>query len=63
MIQSMDQGNISSFKRHYKSKFMMELLKATNSSVDAVLALAKMFNLKDYVYSASESWEKIPKSA
>ena len=35
----------------------MELLKITNSRRDAVVALAKRFNLKDSVYSGSESSE------
>ena len=40
---------------------MIELLKATNSSGDLVVALAKKFNFKDCGYSDFETWEKVQK--
>ncbi len=62
LIQPMDQGVISSFKRNYRSKFMHRMIARSGADADNLIDSIKMFTLKDCIFMSSDTWNNIAQS-
>ena len=59
LIQPMDQGVISAFKRNYKSVYTRRLLTASDTTSDQLIDCMKKYNLKDCIFTASDTWKSL----
>jgi hypothetical protein len=62
LIQPMDQGILHFFKCKYKDKLMHKMLNACNNGMD-IKAFQKLFNMKDVLWRAEETWTVYPKKS
>lgn len=59
LIQPMDQGVISAFKRNYKFRFMRGILAKSGFNSDNLIEDVNRYSLKECIYAANDTWKEL----